>query len=530
MKQPSLVRWMPVLGILLLSFFACKDGDKTPKTKSSPAAETDSTGHKKMNLPEQSTEWYVTALINRKETITKQLPGITEAEAVQLYLSLGAFVDTVLAGITQNEAEWVDKYATYSVEQGGQWKRVLPAAVKKKVDLLATAGLVPTEIGEGLTELMPIPYFYVNLFKNTLPADYRKFLELRADEDTVLHDINGGLAIPFRDIGKRVIKWELFLDNYPESKLAANANEQYKSYLCDYLFGTEYTPVFEYNDDIKTFIQENKEEYDYFAERHARSRSGAIVKLYLEKLETENAISSLRSIVESAIDHAFLDPFPLLPVQPDFGPVEIELMVGTTYDKLPKELKGHKIERELDSLIYFQQAGNAYAVAIFKNQIVDAGKTESGWVDIWAFKNDNGDWKKTAQLLHAGGGGTFGSPGYFFGMQRLGNNSTGIVITGNILKERVSQVWTDIIELTNDKLIKPMSITAYYRKENEKGGSISCSQNKWFFQKNGNQDHYDLVITPSSCSNTTMPYKRITIPYVNGVYAVPGEFLMVRTL
>lgn len=528
MKQQFLVRWMPVLGLLALTLFACNDGDKKTKPKSSAVAETDSAGHKKMKLPEQSTEWYVTTLISRKEAIAKQLPGITEAGAAQLYRSLAAYIDTVLAGIQQNETKWLDKYVEYNVEHGGEWKRILPADVKRKVDFLATAGLIPNEIGEGYTEINTIPYFYVNLFKNSLPADYRKFLQLKADEDTVMYDSDGGLAIPFRDIGKRVINWEIFLNNYPGSEFAANAGELYKMYLRDYLFGSENTPVFEMNDDIKTFIQENKEEYDYFADRHAHSRSGAIVKLYLEKLETENSISSLRSIVESAIDHAFLDPLPLLPSQPGLGPVEIELMVGPVYDKLPKDVEGHKIERELDSLIFLQQAGNTYAVAIFRNHIADAGQMVSGWVDVWAFKNNNDDWQKIGQLLHAGGGGTWGSSGYFTGLQRLGVNSTGIILTGNKYHARVSHEWTDLIELSNDKLIKPLSITNYFRKENEKGEFISCGQNKWLFQKSGNQEHYDLVIIPSNCSSTSIPLKRVMIPYTNGNYAIPGEFLLER--
>ncbi|WP_142687347.1 hypothetical protein [Chitinophaga polysaccharea] len=298
-KFINLSAWAPVYLIFML--VACRGNSKKTESKQpvATATHTDSLANKHVDIPTASTEAYVSGIFSRRQAIEKQLPGIDAGAAARLYNSLALYVDTALIGISNNEHEWVDEYVNFYSEAKG--KVVPPARVQQRIDLLATAGIEPWEIGEGYTELRTVPTFYTGLFQASLPADYGAYLQLRADEDTVLYSADAGLVIPFRLIGKRALNWEQFLDNYPGSIFAAAARELYEGYCEDYLFGEDNTPSFEYYDKLTSLIPENKAEYISFVEQHGTTKTAGIVKLFLDKVTTAKNYIELRQQLRAAI-------------------------------------------------------------------------------------------------------------------------------------------------------------------------------------------------------------------------------------
>ncbi|MEZ2443436.1 hypothetical protein AB6805_17050 [Chitinophaga sp. RCC_12] len=292
---------IPAFCMHVIMLTAC-NGDSEKSQSKQPvvsAVRIDSPVHKEADIPTLSTEAYVSGIISRKQAIEKQLPGINAAAAARLYSSLANYMDTALAGITANEQAWLNEYVNYYDEKKGMI--MLPAQVQQRIHLLATAGIEPWEIGEGYTDLRAVPAFYTSLFKASLPADYNAFLQLKADEDTVLYSADAGLLIPFSMIGKRVLNWEKFLDAYPNSTFVETAREQYNGYCEDYLFGTDNTPSFENISNLRSLIPENKEEYLSFVQQHGDTRTAGIVQLFLDKVTTVKTYELLRQQVRAAI-------------------------------------------------------------------------------------------------------------------------------------------------------------------------------------------------------------------------------------
>lgn len=513
---------------LIFTLAACHgDGKKTEnKHPAASTTHTDSLANKNVDIPTESTEAYVSGIISRRQAIEKQLPGINADAAARLYNSLVLYVDTALIGITSNEHEWVDEYVNFYSEAKGKVEP--PAKAQQRINLLATAGIEPWDIGEGYTQLRTVPAFYTGLFKASLPADYSTYLQLRADEDTVLYSADAGLVIPFGLIGKRALNWEKFLDKYPNSIFAAAARELYEGYCEDYLFGEDNTPSFDKYDDLTSLIPENKAEYTAFVEQYAGTKTAGVVKQFLDNVATAKNYIELRQQLRTAIAAVYAGEIGLLPVQPEFRAEQIELLTKAVYDTVPGEIAiaegtTEKINRHLDSVMYFQQDNNLYCVAIFANQGKSGGAPVSGWVDVWAFKKSGDGWQRVSYLLNAGGGGMYGNSGYFNKLVKVGNHTTGIVVSGGITHMGSSVSWDDLIAFNNEKLSPVMNIVTNdaYDAGN---GMQRCSINKWWLQPDGQQENYDVVIIPGSCIGSTLPLDRIRVPYKSGRYPIPDKF------
>lgn len=525
-KFINLSAWAPIYLIFMLT--ACHGDGKKTKSKQPTATttHTDSLANRNVDIPTESTEAYVSGIISRRQAIEKQLPGINADAAARLYHSLSLYVDTALLGITGNEHEWVDEYVNFYSEAKG--KVIPPAKVQQRINLLATAGIEPWDIGEGYTELRTVPAFYTGLFKTSLPADYSTYLQLRADEDTVLYSADAGLVIPFTLIGKRALNWEKFLDTYPNSIFAAAARELYERYCEDYLFGEDNTPSFEFYDKLTSLFPENKAEYIAFVEQHGNTKTAGVVKQFLDKVATAKDYIELRQQIRAAIAAVYAGEISLLPVQPEFGTEQIELLTKAVYDTVPGEIAiaegaTEQIDRHLDSVMYFQQDNNIYCVAIFANQGKGGGAPVSGWVDVWAFKKSGDRWQSVSHLLNAGGGGMYGNPGYFDKLVKVGNHTTGIVVSGGITHMGSSVSWDDLIAFKDEKLSPVMNIVTNDAYDGGKGMQ-RCSINKWWLQPVGGQENYEVVIISGSCIGGTLPLDRITVPYKNGHYPIPGKF------
>lgn len=450
---------------LLIVFHACNNETEKSKTvqPGQTAAHSDSL-KREMDVPALSTEVYISALINRREAIKQQLTGISGPAAVQLYNSLVLYMDTVLTAVTRNEQSWLGEYVNYYNEK--EKKIIPPPAVQARINLLATAALEPWPIGEGMTDLRAVPRFYTDLFQSSLPPDYKQFLQLHADEDTILYSADAGIIIPIENVGKRVLNWEKFLHTFPNSLFYAEAVALYKRYLRDYMIGEDNTPSFHNENDINSLAPENRQEYISFLEKNGNTTTAGIVRMFLEELAAERSVKELIRKTSTAIDLLFSQEILSAPVDKLIRTDEIESLTKSVYDTISQQVEidrdiTEKISRVLDTVLYVQQDNNLYSIAVFASRGESGAAPVSGWCDVWTFKYANGHWQTLGYQLHAGGGGMYGNPGYFHKLVRMADNVTGIVIGGGITHMGSSLSWDDIIPFSNEQLLKPYTNGGY---------------------------------------------------------------------
>lgn len=122
--------------------------------------------------------------------------------------------------------------------------------------------------------------FLYNRFSKYLSVSLRDFLNLRRQETAEGFTEGAKLQISFAKIGERIIDWENYLNEYPDSPLKELAIYHYQLYLSTFLFGIDDTKVFE----RKSLKPEIKKVYEDFQLRFAKTRSGNLISRYYKVL------------------------------------------------------------------------------------------------------------------------------------------------------------------------------------------------------------------------------------------------------
>lgn len=155
--------------------------------------------------------------------------------------------------------------------------------IKDLVQLISSSGLT-LEVSQGCFYFSENPDFIYNHFSKYLSESLRIFLELRQQEAVEGFAGDTGLKIPFAKIGDRIINWEKYIDNYPDSPLKELANYQYQLYLGTFLFGMDNYKVFE----KKHLKPEIKQVYANFKQQYSNTKSGNLISRYYEVLRSND--------------------------------------------------------------------------------------------------------------------------------------------------------------------------------------------------------------------------------------------------
>ena len=124
-------------------------------------------------------------------------------------------------------------------------------------------------------------FLYRNFSRYVSPA-VRFYLALRSEELAQGFSDNDSLTITFRQVGERIIRWEQYRRQYPESVVSDYADYYYQLYLNTFLTGLRLSPVFDEQGGLRP---ELSTVYHEFASRHGDSRAGFLVKEFYRILQ-----------------------------------------------------------------------------------------------------------------------------------------------------------------------------------------------------------------------------------------------------
>jgi hypothetical protein len=126
--------------------------------------------------------------------------------------------------------------------------------------------------------------FLYNRFSKYLSVSLRDFLNIRRQETAEGFTKDNDLLISFTKIGERIIDWENYLNNYPDSPLKELANFHYQLYLGTFLFGINNAETFE----RKRLKPEIGKVYENFIKRFAKTKSAGLISRYYEVLKAND--------------------------------------------------------------------------------------------------------------------------------------------------------------------------------------------------------------------------------------------------
>lgn len=226
--------------------------------------------------------------------LERSIPNFSTKEADQSFLAFNTFYIEALNYC--NESLWQNenlvaklRTATQGVSNTKLFEYLnKPSAIPDpEIRILAqqiiSGGFVIT-VREGGFCLTENPDFLYNRFSKYLSKSLSVFLDLRRQEAAEGSAEDAGLLIPLAKIGERIINWETYLDEYPDSPLQELANYHYQLYLGTFLFGIDNFRVFEH----KRLKPEIRKIYQDFYERFAKTKSGGLISRYYEVLRSND--------------------------------------------------------------------------------------------------------------------------------------------------------------------------------------------------------------------------------------------------
>lgn len=237
------------------------------------------------------------SLVNGVKVLERNIPNYSLAEADQAFLAFNTFYIESLNYC--NETFWQNESLNSKLRaaiQGLSPTQVneylnIPSSLQKDreiknfVQQISDGGLILTA-SEGGFYLSENPDFLYNRFSQYLSPSLRAFLELRRQETAEGFIGNHGLEISFAKIGERVIRWEKYNDQYPDSPLGDLADYQYQMYLGVFLFGIDTSKVFE----DKRLKPEFRKVYENFKQLYANTKTANLVSRYYDVLSANDFI------------------------------------------------------------------------------------------------------------------------------------------------------------------------------------------------------------------------------------------------
>ena len=246
--------------------------------------------NEKIKFSKESYDLFEKFATDKKETMEK-LKSLNKEEANNLYEEYQAQNNHTLYDIEDALAGFLD--SIYNDTNGENFTDKDWADANK---ILNKYDLELWDIGEGMA-IRELPHLYYDMFKDYVTDDYKEYLKIWAKDSEKLYQADAGLLVSFEEIGERIVTWESFLNQYPDTKLNIKVTALLNSYREDYLLGMENTPTLDggYDNIPITVDEEAKKEYDRFMKKYPNSPTVELIKYLLENYQNNNIYDLIRN-------------------------------------------------------------------------------------------------------------------------------------------------------------------------------------------------------------------------------------------
>ncbi|UYW02340.1 hypothetical protein K5I29_05430 [Flavobacterium agricola] len=283
MKNKILLYALPVIQVLTLS--CKKDLKMDTETQTDSVTFVDSDLERKIHLrnaknkkaiffPDSlNSDIYIQNILKLENELDSLLRKKSSLEANLLYEDYSQELIANLTSFNFTKSDILDNYVNYPPNE-------IPEEWKKQIEYLKTLGIELVYEGEGYYSFQFKHDYFYQLFKGKVTSDLETFLNNYAEDSKVVFQVDAGIVVPWKEIRKRILRWEKFIIDNPESRYNTTAKEVYAFYLSCYLLGMENTRTYEAK--TREIYPEIKNDYLLFISGNPNSFSTELTKEYLE--------------------------------------------------------------------------------------------------------------------------------------------------------------------------------------------------------------------------------------------------------
>lgn len=211
------------------------------------------------------------------KTLEKELDSLLRIKnGVQANLLYEDYSQKLIENLTSYNfasSHILDNYVNYQPNE-------IPEDWKNKISELKSLGIDLVYEGENYYSFQFKHDYFYNIFKGKVTSDLESFLQNYAEDDKVVFQVDAGIVVPWKDIRKRIIRWEKYIINNPESRYNTTAKEIYAFYLSCYLLGMENTKTYETK--TKEIYPDVKNDFQEYIQQNPNTFGTEITKDFLE--------------------------------------------------------------------------------------------------------------------------------------------------------------------------------------------------------------------------------------------------------
>jgi hypothetical protein len=276
---------MKKISLILLSLAiitGCKKEETTTETVAQDTLATIETTS--AVTAQDSTLIFVAQIVKNKQEALAQLKGASAEKANEIYDKLFAKDVEALSAIDTFEGSYLE--TAHATDDASVAKKL--KALENKIQ---PAGLEIWDIGEGMVIVRTVADYYKNIFSGKVTPDYDRYISIVANDEKELWQADAAVSIPWKDLGERVITWENFIKEYPESKFRKDAEDTYKIYRYAFLLGLDNTQVIEITNN--QMDAEARKAFTEFVKNHPDSETTTYIKMLLEDVNNKDKVAEV---------------------------------------------------------------------------------------------------------------------------------------------------------------------------------------------------------------------------------------------
>lgn len=196
-----------------------------------------------------------------------------------LYLEYSKIFDALIKELDANELNSLLLY--------NQWENeVLPDSIKQKLELYDKLQIKVIENSDGTFTLKFRSGFYYDIFKNKASRELREYLKIATLQRKKPIVVHGRINEDWSEISNRLITWENYIKQNPNSQYKENAKGKYLELIQLYLLGNKNDRPFSIEN--KKFLPENEQEYLKTIKKYGKTTTGILTKNYLDYFYTND--------------------------------------------------------------------------------------------------------------------------------------------------------------------------------------------------------------------------------------------------
>ncbi|RRJ89316.1 hypothetical protein EG240_12200 [Paenimyroides tangerinum] len=264
-----------IIAIVPFVLFSCNNGNLLNDEGSGESI----SNSPNFELQNKKSQEIIKQIDEKQHTLKTKLKKTKGKNADNLYLEYSKLLNSLIKELETNEYNSLSIYNKWENE-------IAPDSIQKKMELYDKLQIKIIENNDGSYNLKYRPGFYYDMFKYKASKDLREYLKLATLQRKKPIVVDGLINEDWSEISNRLIIWENFIKNNPNSAYKEDAKGKYLELIQLYLFGNKNERS--YSIDTKKIEPLTEQEYMNFVKKYGKTTTGIITKNFLDFFYTND--------------------------------------------------------------------------------------------------------------------------------------------------------------------------------------------------------------------------------------------------